>query len=52
MDILLFTLFGMAESKLLELTKKGAISKDIPYFALCNRYFKNQIGRASCRERV
>ncbi len=31
----------MTEGKLLELTKEGAVLNDIPYFALCNRYFKN-----------
>jgi hypothetical protein len=32
---------GMMEGKLLELTKEGAVLNDTPYFALCNRYFKN-----------
>jgi Domain of unknown function (DUF4062) len=32
---------AMTEGKLLELTKEGAILNDIPYVALCNRYFKN-----------
>ena len=41
-DEYLFSKYSnMSEKELYELTKKGAIFNDIPYFALCSRYFKN-----------
>ncbi len=41
-DEYLFSKYSdMTEIKLLELTKEGAVLNDIPYFALCNRYFKS-----------